>query len=159
MGRRVLSLLVCLLIFTGMYAEDFFSELDSFPEEKIEFVPEFEKPEIDLSQEKLFPVESICGKSFFRKDTENKLKLIYTFKKDFTYSFRTEFGIMKMTVLGEYEVSENTIILHPKDYEAKVFGIKAENMDIKDSAYEPVIFDCFVISKGVYLGGDFYKRK
>lgn len=159
MGRRVLSLLVCLLIFTGMYAEDIFSELDSFPEEKIEFVPEFEKPEIDLSQEKIFPVESICGKTFVRKDTENKLKLIYTFKKDFTYSFRTEFGIMKMTVLGEYEVKESTIVLHPKKHEAKILGIKVENMEIKDSAYEPVIFDCFVISKGVYLGGDFYKRK
>lgn len=159
MKRKVLSLFFCLLFFTRIYAEDFFPELDSVPEEKIEFVPEFEKPEADLLKEKSFPVESISGKTFVRKDTENKLKLIYTFKKDFTYSFRTEFGIMKMIVLGEYEVSENTIVLHPKEFEAKLLGINVDNMEVKDSAYDPVTFDCFVIGKGVYLGGDFYKRK
>ncbi|MCQ2583984.1 MAG: hypothetical protein MJ185_00210 [Treponema sp.] len=160
MKKSIAVLLTCFLIFTKIYAADADSQQQEFlSSENYEYHPEFSQFKIDLKKEKILPLEHIIGKTYIRKDKENKLKLTYVFNKDQTFTFKTDFGIMKMMVSGEYKLTASEIILYPKEHEARIFGIKAENMEVKDSAYEPETFDCHVISKGILLGGDFYKQK
>lgn len=114
----------------------------------------------DKADDEVLPIEQLVGRSYKMKDVESNVKLIYTFKEAGKYSFTTDFGFGKMIVHGEYHLAENEVTFYPKEMEARILGFKVnkENMDIKDSAYDPVMFDCYVYKDGILLGDDFYKK-
>lgn len=120
-----LGILLFNFIFAGIFAESFNEDVfNSIPEGNYEFQPVFEDEAIDLREEDLLPLEQLRGHTYKRRDKEDKVKQIYTFKKDGTYSFTTEVFVMKMIVFGYYEISGNEITLFPQKHEAKFIGIK-----------------------------------
>jgi len=163
---QIKKLFISLIVVTSCLAGAISQEIDekpfgSIPEGNYELRPDFEDADIDLTGEDFLPLEKLAGHTYKRKDKDEKVKQIYSFKKDGTYSFVTEIFAFKMIVSGKYEADGYELTFYPEEHDAKFLGFKVENknIEVKESAYEPIKFDCWLVKKGVMIGDEFFRKR